>query len=576
MRHATIILLLLAAACSSDDAGLNADVPVLDLAGQTDGVRRIFGSTSTGRFGVPVAGGFDCDGDGRQDYAMSAMRASPEGRAEAGQVFLIFGDGQISGAIDTGLQHDAVLSILGATVRENTGIEVWIDDVTGDGLGDVIIGRSNFSPPGRTGAGAVSIVVGDAALRTLAEAGTPLDLASPPAGVRIATFYGAEALDRLGFWNRTGDATGDGVADLLISADQSDRTGEPNAGSAYLIRGGTHLAQSQTIDLSNFGSTALAGNVARIDPPMNASDYHFGATLEIIDLDADDRGELLIAASLARVGGLLEAEGAPQGSGVRVGGNPGGSLFIYWSDNLPDTTPWPVGLTIGFDSPPGTVTQIDGGTVSGVFTSDRFGEELVGGVDYDDDGSLDLFVGDIRGDAPGLPDAGLGHVFFDASQLRGQSFSIQNVPSSVRVTHIIGPSASAISSDTSLQGDIDGDGIVDLVTASPLADPRGRREAGVIHILWGQAGPWPEVIDLADRPPIATFRTTDIYGARGATNAEDFGDTLMYSAVGADVDADGRTDLIVNEMRGNGEQRGTVDVGNLIVISGRVVPKPGP
>ena len=103
----------------------------------------------------------------------------------------------------------------------------------------------------------------------------------------------------------------------------------------------------------------------------------------------------------------------------------------------------------------------------------------------------------------------------------------------------------------------------------------GRAQAGVIHILWGQAGPWPEVIDLQNdrQPDPAVFAITDIYGANGERSVDDAGDTLMYSAAAADMNWDGKIDLIINEMRGNGVSPAALDVGNLLIISGEIVPR---
>ncbi len=552
----------------------------LDLADpiNTGDVSRVSGAASTGRFGVPVASGFDMDGDGFVDVAMSGMQAAPFGRAGAGVVTVVFGDGSIGVDVDTAVANPRVLTVAGGVASEAAGGEIWMDDVTGDGLGDLIIGRHNHTAPAndRIGAGALSIVVGNAMLRDLASAGTILDLASPPPGVTVLTLLGAAALDRLGFWMRTGDLTGDGIADLAVSADQEDGPGEPNRGALYLVRGGAHLDAAIDVDLAEFGATLLAGHIARVLPPAGSTDYHFGATLAFADLDANGRAELLSAASLSRVGGLLEADGAPTGSGVRNGGNPGGSLFIFWDDNFPAGASWPAGLTLDPESAPGGITRIDGGSVTGVFENLRFGEELLGGLDYDGDGAPDLFAGDIKGTASGdRIEGGVGHVFFSAAALVGRTFSMSDVPADLSVTHILGPSIGAIGCDTSLHGDIDADGLDDLVVASPLANPHGRIAAGIAHVLWGRSSSWPAVIDLADgsRPDPATFAITDIDGARGAASSDDAGDTLMYSAVGADVDGDGRTDLVINEMRGNGFAVDAVDVGNLLIVDGAAVPR---
>ncbi|MBT8137611.1 MAG: FG-GAP repeat protein, partial [Gammaproteobacteria bacterium] len=255
-----------------------AGQPVLDLAGQPtgNGFHRVSGSASTGRFGVPVASGADCDNDGLMDYAMSAMVAAPFGRTAAGQVHLVFGDGSLAGAdIDTAMSNTNVLTIAGAGPNEIAGSEIWIDDVTGDGIGDLLIGRQNYREPttDRLGAGALSIVIGGSELRDLAIAGTTLDLAAV-AGARVLTLVGANELDRFGFWFRTGDVTGDGIADILVGADQEDTNGENNSGSAWLIRGGAHLDASADIDLAGFGTTTLAGHVLRIEPPAGSEDYH--------------------------------------------------------------------------------------------------------------------------------------------------------------------------------------------------------------------------------------------------------------------------------------------------------------
>ncbi|MCZ6617499.1 MAG: hypothetical protein O7E57_05160 [Gammaproteobacteria bacterium] len=541
----------------------------MDLATTNAPVTRILGSASTGRFGTPVAGGFDVDGDGFLDFGLSAMVASPLGRAQAGQVYLIFGDGTIGTTLDTALADPTILVIAGAGEKEAAGGEIWMDDVTGDGVGDLLIGRFNYSAGGRIGAGAVTLIVGSPELRNIATNSTILDLATPPANITVVALEGAEALDRVGFWVRTGDVDGDGISDIAFSADQRDTNGSDNAGAVYLLRGGPHLSSSTIVDLADFGTTAFAGHLAIIEPPAGSSNFHFGATLALIDLDANGRAEVLSAASLSRVGGLLEAIGAPAGSGVRVGGNPGGSLFIFWDDNLP-TGLWPAGLAIGFDNPPGSVSRMDGATLAGGETSDRFGEELIGGADYDGDGAPDLFVGDIRGDLPGKTDAGLGHVFFNAAELKQQMFSIDALPANVAMTTLVGGGAGNISSDTTLHGDIDGDGFVDLVVASPLADPNGRIDAGILHVIWGQPQPWPATIDLG-LPSTGGFVITDILGARGDQSADDAGDTLMYSGLSADINGDGFDDFIINEMRGNGSS--VLDVGNLLVIDGASVPR---
>jgi len=586
-RSLALMAILLISGCGGGSTPVNAPTPpvlpqsqILDLnsIAAGNGFLRVSGSASTGRFGVPVAGGWDCDGDGNRDYAMAGMQASPLGRDRAGQVVRVFGDGQIQQSQDTAQANANMLRIAGAGPQEATGGEIWMDDVTGDGLGDLIIGRPNFraSAPDRIGAGALSIIVGGQGLRDLAVNGMLLDLAAPPASTNVLTITGAAELDRLGFWLRTGDVSGDGIADILLGADQEDLGAEINRGAAYLVRGGSHLNANLFMDLVNFGSTPLAGHVLKVTPPAGSGGYHFAATVDIADIDDNGREDMLIAASLKRVGGELLAQDAPAGSAIAIGSNPGGSLFIVWDDNVSAAALWPAGLTFSTDTAPASTTRIDGGSVAGIFASHSFAEEILGGLDYNGDGEVDLFLGDIWGNGRTNRDrGGVGHLFFSAASLKSRNFSVSNVPGDLTATTILGPDAGTITNDTSLHGDIDGDGIADLAIASPLASPLGRMHAGTIHVLWGRGGTWPTLIDLADgmRPDPATFPITDILGANGEQSANDAGDTLMYSAAAADMDGDGLTDLIVNEMRGNGVAPAALDVGNLLIIGGARVPK---
>ncbi len=227
-------------------------VDLAQLNPEVDDLLRVYGSVGSGSFGVPVTGGFDCDGDGFQDMAMSSMVASPLARDRAGEVYLIFGNGMIGGTRDTAGMAPDILKIFGAAPHEITGAEIWMDDVTGDGLGDLLIGRQNYSPdPDRIGAGALTLIVGSPALREYAATLQPLDLQSPPANLTIITFVGAQRFGRLGIWMRTGDVTGDvttdidgniipaAIADIVVAADQATvNLGQAHNGRVYIIRGG--------------------------------------------------------------------------------------------------------------------------------------------------------------------------------------------------------------------------------------------------------------------------------------------------------------------------------------------------
>ena len=67
------------------------------------------------------------------------------------------------------------------TLSDIAGAEIWMDDVSGDGLGDLLIGRQNYMPAtGREGAGALTIIFGSDLLRSNAARLAYFDLRSPP------------------------------------------------------------------------------------------------------------------------------------------------------------------------------------------------------------------------------------------------------------------------------------------------------------------------------------------------------------------------------------------------------------
>ncbi len=547
-----------------------------DYSPQDGLYRRVLGSVGEGYSGVPVAGGFDMDRDGHKDYALAAMRASPQGRYRAGQVFLVFGDSKAVGLVDTALDDQRVLEIHGDQTQESIGSEIWMGDVTGNGYGDLIICRQNHSPGGsRLGAGALTLIPASETLRTMAENRETLDLRSPPEGLAILNIYGAKTYSRFCIWARNGDVTGDGTDDLAIGADREQDGAHDDTGAVYLIRGGSWLESADDIDLAEFGTVA-EGQLARIRPRLvgsdiNTSHYHFGATLQLDDLDGNGKAELMAAAALNRSGAGLAPE---DGSAHGFGGTDHGTLYIAWDDNFGGTWIPAPDFVVGSGS--GSYTIINGGSNSAQNPgpeNNAFGEEILAGLDYDNDGALDLFVGDLTADGYGNEarnNAGLGHVIYDAASLKNQEIEIDSPPAGFAMASFLGPIAGAIAGDTALHGDFNSDGVADLAFSSPMDSPFGVTNAGTLHILLGKTGSWPVFSDLLhdNYPSPETVQIHEVYGGSGAGGGGG-GDVLCYSAASADITNDGVIDLIVNEMQGDGSS--SVDAGNLLIIDSRIL-----
>lgn len=550
---------------------LRADPPTLqvDLATPPapDTYTRFQGAFGKGNSGVPVTGGHDCDGDGIAEVAFSAMTSSPFGIGLAGQVTLIWGTNQLGNTVDTSSFDSQFLHIAGTSALEACGSEIWMDDIDGDGLGDLLIGRQNFSHEGRRGVGALTVLFGSPALRAFSERGEYLNLAAPPIDLPILTITGRNPFDRLGIWMRTGDVDGDGIQDLALGADEADRDFR-NSGEVYVIRGGPHLREESLLDLRFLADDSLAEHVARVLPPQQVIDMHFGATVQLGDLDNDGRAELIVAATVDRAGAAIRLSNAPGGTGQSQGGFARGRAFIVWDEWFSPEVWNAPGYEILITNDDANVTTIGGGS-----GNVRFGEEMLAGGDFDGDGRHDIMFGDLIATGSQGAKAGSSAVFFNAASLRGRRFSLDTVPEDVRWTFIDGPVAGALSGDSAGLADFDGDGLDDLVISHPHDNPGNRLSAGSLHILYGNRAGWPSSISLAANalPPSSQVRSVFMAGARGST-LEDLGDTLAYSLDVGDVTGDGIADLIFNEMLGNGAVR--LDTGNLMIYSGSALLPP--
>ncbi|GAG98771.1 unnamed protein product, partial [marine sediment metagenome] len=269
------------------------------------------------------------------------------------------------------------------------------------------------------------------------------------------------------------------IDDLAIGADQEQTNGDAHAGAVYLIRGGDWLLTATDIDLADFGTVA-AGKIARIKPrPIavddNTDEYHFGATLQLADLDGNNKAELIAAATLNRSGAAQRPVG---GVAHSSGGTTHGTVYIAWDDNFGgDWTPAP-DFVIGAGS--GSYSIINGSSNRAENPGPQnisFGEEILGGLDYDNNGATDLFVGDLTAGGYGNVSrslAGLAHVIYDAEDtLKDKEIELDSPPEGFNMATFLGPKSGAIAGDTALHGDFNDDGIADLAFSSPMDSPQG-------------------------------------------------------------------------------------------------------
>lgn len=189
------------------------------------------GDAAGDNLGFSLATVPDVDGDGLSEVLVGAWVADDPGKLNSGEAQLLKGSDGAPLQIWTG---ESAFDFFGNSVA-------GLDDVDGDGFGDVLIGAVGNDANG-SGAGSAYVYSGASGLLLFTLRGD-----APGDG------FGTTVAD-------AGDVDGDGASDLLVGAPGSDSAAQ-NAGLARLFSGATGLAQMTFHGAAagdNFGS-ALAG-----------------------------------------------------------------------------------------------------------------------------------------------------------------------------------------------------------------------------------------------------------------------------------------------------------------------------
>jgi hypothetical protein len=500
------------------------------------------------QFGTPVRSG-NLDGDAFDDLVISAMAADgPPGgerRENAGEVAVYFSPGHIGGQVDLREKSPGVITIYGEQPRSIFGIKSEVADVDGNGSNDLLVGAFYADGVEREDAGKLYFFTSE--LLSEIRAGTGmLDLAEPwPPGVGVV--IGPDHNSRLGVWMAAGDVNGDGVADVVVGADQASGFGSNapsfEAGRVYVLYG--PLAAGERIDLND--STRPMSVIYGID----ALD-HAGSTVASDDINGDGFDDVIIGA--AALGTLRNAYNIAGGAGDGPNNERHNAGEVYVVFGRPDL-PRDIDLNA---NPPQDLLVVYGAD-GGENSPDRLGEEIVT-ADINGDGLADMLLGAYRADGPGnsRPDAGDVCVVYGARDLPGRVIDLVDPPEGTML--IYGARDQAIAGDAIAAGDIHGDGYDDLFIGVPGDDgPLDRPFSGGIVVIAG--GPnLPAVVDLAaPSVPVVWIQAPDNF------------DFSAYWAAAGDFDGDGSVDIMPNGMAGDGPDNRRNNAGEVHVVSGRLV-----
>ena len=190
-----------------------------------------------------VSAGGDVNGDGFADFLISADRAN----GDTGETYVVFGGSDVGSGSTIDLSdldgsNGFVMNGIDAGDQSGFGIGA-AGDINGDGVGDIIVGAMYGDPASGADAGESYVVFGKAQSQSFSAS---LELSGLD-GANGFVINGIDADDLSGFAvNGAGDVNGDGIDDILVSAQSAEFYGLTNAGETYVIFGGGSVGSSGT------------------------------------------------------------------------------------------------------------------------------------------------------------------------------------------------------------------------------------------------------------------------------------------------------------------------------------------
>jgi len=533
--------------------------------------------------GRSVSDAGDINGDGIDDLIIGERLAS-----SAGETYVVFGQ---SGSFDASLNLSQLdgnngFVLKGIDANDQSGRSVsGAGDINGDGIDDLIIGADRASPNGNSLAGETYIVFGQSGSLDASLNLSQLD------GNNGFVLNGIDEFDRSGFSvSDAGDINGDGIDDLIIGAFYADPNGNSDAGETYVVFG-----QSESFDAS-VNLSQLDGNNGFVLNGIDRSDRSGGSVSGAGDINEDGIDDLIIGTSGAgetyivfgqngsfdasvnlsqldgnngfvlngidrgdRSGGSVSGAGDINGDGIddlimgaRVAdpGSYAGKTYIVF------------GKEGGFHASvdPSQLDGSNGFVINGIDVGDRSGDSVSSAGDINGDGIDDVIIGAKYADPNGNGFSYTGETYIVFGRSKGFDASVDLSQLDGDNGFIIkGIDADDFSGySVSNAGDINGDGIDDVIIGAPYADPNGNSSAGETYIVFGNSGGFD-----------ATLNLSQLDGSNGfVLNGIDANDGSGGSVSGAgDINGDGIDDLIIGA-RG-ADPNGNLGAGETYVVFGQ-------
>ncbi|MEN1726855.1 MAG: hypothetical protein AAGJ52_00320 [Pseudomonadota bacterium] len=328
-----------------------------------------------------------------------------------------------------------------------------------------------------------------------------------------------------------GDLNGDGIGDLIIGAPYA---GSLNSGSSYVVFG-----RDTAVDGPFNPSLSLASldgsNGFRLDGAV-ADDLAGWTVSRAGDFNGDGLDDVIIGTADADPNGFAS-----------------GSAFVVFGRDTASVGDFPATLSLG------SLDGTNGLRLDGVNSEDRAGRAVGAAGDINGDGIDDVIIGAFAAD-PNGSSSGSSYVVFGRQTSQAGDFpaalALSSLDGSIGFRLDGGTIGEGSGGAVSGTGDVNGDGVDDLIIGSPF------NGGGRCYVVFGRdtlsAGDFPASLALASLDGLSGFRL----------NATAGWNDVSVSGAG-DLNGDGLEDIAIGS-------RSISNTGTSYVVFGRDTQSEGP